>query len=84
MSDTIEARVRTIVAAALGAPPEHVLPETTLSIGDLGWEGFLEIALEVRLAFGISIPLDFSTWTTVADIVLSAERALAAPGRAAA
>ncbi len=35
MSDSIEARVRTIIAAELGVPPQNVRPETALRLGDL-------------------------------------------------
>lgn len=85
MSDSVEDRVRTIIASVLKAPPDHVRPETQLSLADLGWKGFLEITCEIEYRFGISLPVEVpNCWTTVADFVVATENALVARARSAA
>jgi acyl carrier protein len=87
MPDSIEARVRTVIADVLDAPPELVRPETSLSLADLGWKGFLMITLEIEHEFGVAMPVEVPNgWTSVADVIMATERAIAAaaPARSAA
>lgn len=78
MSQAVEDRVRGIVAGVLDVPPALVRPETALSLADLGWKGFLMIALAIEHAFGIALPVAVPNgWTSVADAILAVERALA-------
>ena len=72
MPDSVEDQVRTIVAQILRARPQDIRPETALSLGDLGWKGFLMITLEIEHKFDIEIPVEVpNAWTTVADAILA-------------
>ena len=85
MADCVEDHVRSIIAGVLDAPPDYIRPETPLSLADLGWKGLLQITLEIEHKFGIALPIEVpSSWTTVADIVIATEAAIAAQRRAAA
>jgi acyl carrier protein len=78
MSDAVADHVRTIVAEILNAVPQNIRAETALSLGDLGWKGLLMITLEIEHKFGIELPIEVQNgWTTVADIILDTEKAIA-------
>jgi acyl carrier protein len=78
MADRVEDQIRTIVAKILDAAPDNIRPETHLSLADLGWKGFLQITLEIEHKFGISLPIEVpNSWTSVADIILATEAAIA-------
>jgi acyl carrier protein len=78
MADSIETRVRTVIADVLDAPPELVRPETSLSLADLGWKGFLMITLEIEHEFRVAMPVEVPNgWTSVADVIMATERAIA-------
>jgi acyl carrier protein len=77
--------VANIIADELGVPAENVKPETALSLGDIGWKGFLSLGLEIELAFGIAFPIEVpNSWTCVADVIAAVERALVPLQRGAA
>lgn len=79
MADTVADRVRTIIAEVLCVPPANIGPETLLSIGDLGFKGFLMIALEIEHRFDVDMPVEIhDAWTSVADVVIATETAIAA------
>lgn len=79
MAGSVADHVRTIVAEVLNALPENIRAETALSLGDLGWKGLLMITLEIEHKFGISLPIEVPNgWTTVADVVIATESAIAA------
>lgn len=79
MADSVESHVRTIIASVLGAAPENIRPETALSLADLGWKGLLQITYEIEHRFGVEVPIGLpNCWTTVADIVMATEAAIAA------
>ena len=88
MPDNVAKRVCTVVAKVFGAELDYVRPETALSLADIGWKGFLELALELERTFAIALPIDVpNKWTTVTDVILAVEKATAAArpaqGRAA-
>lgn len=84
MADNVAKRVCTIVAEVFGAELDYVQPDTTLSLGDVGWKGFLELALEIERTFGVTLPIEVpNTWTTVTDVILAVEKAITAQRRAA-
>jgi acyl carrier protein len=79
MSDSIESRVRTVIARVLKIAPQRVRSEHLLG-DDLGagWQTVFEIALELERDYGLIISIDdVEAWGTVADIVTTIERALA-------
>jgi acyl carrier protein len=91
MADSVEDRVRTIVAEELHAAPQNVRPETVLRLGDLGsladlsggwqsagWAKLYAIADRIERDYGIRFDLGTADlWTTVADIIASTETAIA-------
>lgn len=87
MTDNISKRVCSIVAEVFEADPCNIQPSTALSLGDVGWKGFLELALELEKAFDIALPIEVpNTWATVCDAIVAVESAIAAhaaQGRAA-
>lgn len=85
MSDAIEMRVRTIVADVLRALPENIRPETMLLAGVVAYGQIRSIAHRIELTYDIQFGIyDPELWTSVGDIVLATERALAANSREAA
>lgn len=79
MSDKVEDHVRTIIARMLRLPPEDIRPESMLLMGQIGPAKMLGIAHYVECAFDVTLPENACEgWTTVADVVIAAERAIAA------
>ena len=77
MSKVIELRVCTVIAEILDVPTDNIRAETQLSLGDLGWKGFLTIALELEREFDIVLPIEVpNSWTTVADVAAAVETAI--------
>jgi len=80
MAHSIEARVCTIIAEAIDAPPEFVRPETALRLGDhdIGWHGLYEIADRLGRDYGIHFDLGAADiWTTVTDVIVATEQLVA-------
>jgi hypothetical protein len=79
MADHVEDRVRTIVARMLRLPPDNIRPESMLLMGQVGPAKMRAIAHYVENAYDVILPENAAEgWTTVADVVISAERAIAA------
>jgi acyl carrier protein len=78
MSESVEQIVCAVVARELGVQARHVKPQTQLSLGDLGWKGFLLITIELERRLGIELPIEVpNTWTDVGDVILATEHAIA-------
>jgi acyl carrier protein len=76
--ESVEQIVCAAVACALGVPAHQVRPQTALSLGDLGWSGLLRITLELERRFEIVLPIEVpNLWTTVTDVILATEAAIA-------
>jgi acyl carrier protein len=83
MSDSLADRVRTIIAAVGRLPPAEVQFTSTL-VEDLGIDGLARITIgcEIETVFGLAFDaVDQETetsWSTVADVIATAERLLRA------
>jgi acyl carrier protein len=80
MRDAVANKVRTVVAEIFGVDASDIKPETLLRAGDLGfgWRKLYRIASELEHTYGIQFDIGAADrWTTVTDVILATEEAIA-------
>ena len=83
MPDSLADRVRTIVASAAKLPPAHVRLDSGFEELGIAWLDRIQISFDLEKALGLPFDtIDDETegaWTSVADVVTTAERLMHPP-----